>query len=140
MNVMPDVHDCVNAARRIRRRSFYPPYYEQLESHLEPNIMDPPKFNSTEVEPCMVCEPTKVFCPEGCGPLITDFLSACQGECLPDTYFFDPYKTMPGCYDSHTFEITRHLERCGCSSASKLISIVTPIIITIVATITLSWF
>ena len=118
-----NVHDCVKASRRVHRRSFYPPYYEEIERDLEPNIMDRPNpasfGNDTSIEPCMLCEPVKEECPEGCDGLLEYYVESCSGVCLPDSYFFDPEKTMSGCFDEHTYEIYRNIWRCGCNAASS---------------------
>lgn len=126
-----NVHDCVKASRRVRRRSFYPPYWEDNPDveDLEPNVMegkrpDPSSFpknsrNESTIAPCMVCEPVKEECPDGCGGLLAYYVESCSGVCLPDSYFFDPEKTMSGCFDDHTYEIYRNIWRCGCNAASS---------------------
>jgi hypothetical protein len=121
--VSGDVHECVNAARRLHRRTFYPPYA------LPPGPNDPPYvvlYNNLglpvePIEPCIVCEPVNVDCPVGCEELLGDFLSKCDGICLPDTYFFDPQNTMAGCFADHAYELNRQIERCGCSAAASLL-------------------
>jgi hypothetical protein len=130
-----DVHDCVKAARRVHRRSAYPPYVNPPRPDQDPATIE--DTSHLKIEPCMICEPANEECPVGCQDLLDYYYSSCSGVCLPDSYFFDPPMTMSGCWGDHAKEIGRHVERCGCSSAARVRNVIFTIIVMLISMVLL---
>ena len=66
---------------------------------------------------CMGCDPALPNCYFNCPPLVRNVYQLCDSICLPDGFYFDPKKTMSGCFNDNLIGMRISVERCGCSAA-----------------------
>jgi len=66
---------------------------------------------------CMGCDPALPNCYFNCPPLVKNLYHLCDSMCIPDGFYFDPKKTMKGCFSDNLKNMKISVERCGCSAA-----------------------
>ena len=66
---------------------------------------------------CMGCDPALPNCYFNCPPLVKNVYQLCDSVCIPDGFYFDPKKTMSGCFNDNLIGMRISVERCGCSAA-----------------------